>query len=245
MRSRRSMQGILVFLGAVGLLICGCGGGSAQPPSNLSYTSGTAVYTKGVLIPANTPTSTGGAVSAYRVGPDLPAGLRLIPMTGIISGTPTAVTATNHYTVTASNADGSTTATLTLEVIDADPSVQGLPNMGQQITLLAPEGSRFEPLNPDLADHPDWLAGQAVTSVVSPDQKTLLVLTSGYNRVYRTDGVPDAYGTFFNWPDSNEYVFIYDISTPTPVKKQVVQIPNTYNGIVFDPSGTAFYVSGG
>jgi DNA-binding beta-propeller fold protein YncE len=32
---------------------------------------------------------------------------------------------------------------------------------------------------------------------------------------------------------------------PTPVKKQVVQIANTYNGIVFDPSGTAFYVSGG
>ncbi len=39
-------------------------------------------------------------------------------------------------------------------------------------------------------------------------------------------------------------MFIYDISTPTPVQKQVVQIPNTYNGIVFDPSGTAFYVAG-
>ena len=117
--------------------------------------------------------------------------------------------------------------------------------MGQQITPLAPESSRFEPLNPDLADTPEWLAGQAVTTVVSPDRMTLLVLTSGYNRVFRTEGVPDAYGTLFNWPDSNEYVFIYDISTPTPVKKQIVQIPNTYNGIVFDPSGLAFYVSGG
>ena len=47
------------------------------------------------------------------------------------------------------------------------------------------------------------------------------------------------------WSDSNEYVFIYDISATTPIKKQVVQIPNTYNGIVFDPSGTAFYVAGG
>ena len=40
-------------------------------------------------------------------------------------------------------------------------------------------------------------------------------------------------------------MFIYDISTNTPVKKQVVTVPNTCNGIVFDPSGTAFYVSGG
>ncbi len=81
--------------------------------------------------------------------------------------------------------------------------------------------------------------------MVSPDKKTLLVLTSGYNRVYRTDGKPDAFGTYFNWPDSQEYVFIYDISTNTPVKKQVVKVPNTYNGIAFDPSGTAFYVSSG
>ena len=97
--------------------------------------------------------------------------------------------------------------------------IQSLPNMGQQITPLAPPGARFEPMNPDLADQPDWLAGQAVTTVVSPDHKTLLVLTSGYNRVFNTDDAPDAYGTLFNWPDSNEYVFIYDISTPTPVKQ--------------------------
>ena len=34
--------------------------------------------------------------------------------------------------------------------------------MGQQITPLAPQGSRFEPMNPGLPDRPDWLAGQAV-----------------------------------------------------------------------------------
>jgi DNA-binding beta-propeller fold protein YncE len=122
---------------------------------------------------------------------------------------------------------------------------QSLPNMGKQITPLAIQGSLFENLNPDLADNAAWLAGQAVTSVVSPDKKTMLVLTSGYNRVYRTDGVQDAMGTYFNWVDSQEYVFIYDISTGAPIKKQVVMVPNTYNGIAFDPSGTAFYVSSG
>ncbi len=107
-------------------------------------------------------------------------------------------------------------------VTPAQTGVQVLPNMGQQISPLAVAGSQFENLNPDLSDNPAWLAGQAVTGVVSPDHKTLLVLTSGYNRIFRTDGVPDAYGSYFNWADSKEYVFIYDISTTTPVKKQVV-----------------------
>ncbi len=130
-------------------------------------------------------------------------------------------------------------------VTPAQTGVQVLPNMGQQISPLAVAGSQFENLNPDLSDNPAWLAGQAVTGVVSPDHKTLLVLTSGYNRIFRTDGVPDAYGSYFNWADSKEYVFIYDISTTTPVKKQVVTVPNTYSGIAFDPSGAAFYVSSG
>ncbi len=74
-------------------------------------------------------------------------------------------------------------------------------------------------MNPRLADQPDWHVGHAVTTVVSPDKQTMLVLTSGYNCVYRTDGgAPDPYGTQFNWPDSNEYVFIYDISTRSPNK---------------------------
>ena len=99
--------------------------------------------------------------------------------------------------------------------------IQPLPNMGRQISPLAPQGSTFEPLNPGLADNPNWLAGQAVTTLISPDKKTLLVLTSGYNRVFRTDDKIDAFGTYFNWPDSQEYVFVYDISTNKPIKKQV------------------------
>ena len=76
-------------------------------PAGLAYTAGTAVYTVGTPIPPNSPTSTGGAVTAYSVSPDLPAGLSLDDDTGIISGTPTAVTATASYTVTASNVTGS------------------------------------------------------------------------------------------------------------------------------------------
>ena len=132
----------------------------------------------------------------------------------------------------------------------AKPAAQALPNMGTQITPLAPAGATFVGLNPRLADQPTWLAGQAVSTVVSPDGKTLLILTSGYNRVYRTDAVngvlpPDAMGTYFDWPDSTEYVFVYDISSNAPVQKQVIKVPNTYSGIAWDPSGKGFYVSSG
>jgi hypothetical protein len=128
-------------------------------------------------------------------------------------------------------------AALDLTALSAQ-NTEVIPNTGQLLTPLASRGARFEPLNPNLANFPAFTAGGAVTSVVSPDKKTLLVLTSGYNRNNTGSGkrVSSA---------SNEYVFVYDISKNLPVQKQAVQVPNTYNGIAFDPSGTAFYVPGG
>jgi DNA-binding beta-propeller fold protein YncE len=119
---------------------------------------------------------------------------------------------------------------------------QNLPNSSQQITPTAPPGTRFEPLNPGLADFPQYVAGQAVTTVTSPDHKTLLILTSGYNLLNSASG--SNIGSQIN-ADSTEYVFVYNISNGNPVKTQVIQVPNTYQGIVFDPSGKTFYVSGG
>jgi len=121
----RSIPRLALFLTAACLFLCGCGsssgggGGSTPAPSALSYTTGTAVYTVGAAIPADGPTSSGGAVSSYSVSPALPAGLSLSASTGVIGGTPTAVTATASYTVTASNSGGSTTARLNLTVNNA------------------------------------------------------------------------------------------------------------------------------
>jgi hypothetical protein len=81
---------------AVILLLCGCGGGpspvAVQPPAELSYTTATAVYTQGTAITPNNPTTVGGAAASYSVSPGLPAGLTLSTSTGVIDGTPTAVT---------------------------------------------------------------------------------------------------------------------------------------------------------
>ena len=92
------------------------------PPSDLAYSANPAVYTRFTTIPPNTPTNSGGAVGSYSVVPALPAGLSLNPSTGVISGTPTTVTATASYTVTATNSVGSTTAGLSITVKEAPPT---------------------------------------------------------------------------------------------------------------------------
>jgi len=231
-------------------------------PGGLAYTTSTAAYTVATPIPANSPSSTGGVVAAYSVSPELPAGLSLDDDTGIITGTPLAVSAKAKYIVTASNATGSATATLTITVNAAAAGVQFIPNMNQWITPLAPQGSQVQPLvTPWLVNGNEWLAGQAVSSVVSGS--TLLVLTSGFNRIF--DGTTLSNMAFGQAPPivelapgqsaapggppanspSSEYVFVYDISAGAPVYQQAVMIPNSFHGIAFDPSQNTFYVSSG
>jgi hypothetical protein len=95
---------------------------SAAPPSALTYSANPVAYSRGTAIANNTPSSGGSGVVAYSVAPALPAGLSLNPNTGVISGTPTAVTAAASYTVTATNAAGSITAALSLTVNEAAPT---------------------------------------------------------------------------------------------------------------------------
>src|ERR1700690_842563 len=118
----RILLAVLSVLAAM-LLLAGCGSaGHATQPPVLSYSTTAAVYTKGTAITPDAPTDSGGAATAYAVLPGLPAGLSLDPTTGVISGTPTAVTAKAAYTVTASNAGGSSSVGLSITVNDIAPS---------------------------------------------------------------------------------------------------------------------------
>ncbi len=109
---------------------------------------------------------------------------------------------------------------------------------GQALTPTAAPGAVFQALDPALPGDPTFRAGQASALALSPDGKVLLVLTSGFNRTFGPDGVPI--------PDrSNEYVFVYDVTGSKPVKRQVLQVPNSFLGLAFAPGGERFYVSGG
>jgi DNA-binding beta-propeller fold protein YncE len=108
---------------------------------------------------------------------------------------------------------------------------------GQRITPTAAPGAVFRPLLPIPAE-PDFRAGQAVELAVSPDGSRLLVLTSGYNRTFGADG-------HFLPARSTEYVFVYDISGPVPVRNQAIPVLNAFNGIAWQADGLGFFVSGG
>jgi len=84
-------------------------------------------YINGTAISDLSPSNTGGTVVSYSVSPALPAGLSLNTSTGIISGTPTAVSASAVYTVTASNSGGSTTYDVTINVTNngTTPTIAG------------------------------------------------------------------------------------------------------------------------
>ncbi len=120
---------------------------------------------------------------------------------------------------------------------DDDDRASLLPT-GKRITPSAVPGAHFVALNPGLSQFPNFLAGQAISIAKSPNNRTLLILTSGYNRNAGADGkgIPDA---------SEEYVFVFDISGAVPVQRQVLKVPNTFAGICFSPDGKAFYVTGG
>jgi DNA-binding beta-propeller fold protein YncE len=110
---------------------------------------------------------------------------------------------------------------------------------GATITPDAAPGSVFTGLTVNLPDYTNRAVDGAQTTAISPDGKTLLILTSGFNKLRGSDGKVQP-------QNSSEYVFVYDISSPSvPVQTQVVMVPNAFSGLVWSPDGTKFYVAGG
>ena len=116
--------------------------------------------------------------------------------------------------------------------------VQTRISTGQTITPTAAHGSVFAPLNPNIPSEPNYLVGQAETTLVSPDGRTMLVLTSGYNLNYTPAGTIDPLTT-------TEFVFVFDISAGRPKQLQALPVPNAFSGIAWAPNSQSFYVGGG
>ncbi|MBV9646166.1 MAG: hypothetical protein JO043_01740 [Candidatus Eremiobacteraeota bacterium] len=125
---------------------------------------------------------------------------------------------------------------------------------GQYITPLVARGARFQRIRTGLRPDTNADANGAIASALSPDGKTLLVLTSGYNAYFYTTG-GTAIVTPYIDPTTGkpatqttpqfQWIFVYDVSRGEPRVSQQIQLPNAYNGLAWDPSGLRFYVSGG
>jgi hypothetical protein len=85
-------------------------------PSSLSYSTPN-VFTIDETIMDLQPTVSGENL-VFSIVPSLPNGLSFDTATGIISGTPTALQSPTDYEVTATNSGGSTSFTLSIEIID-------------------------------------------------------------------------------------------------------------------------------
>jgi len=204
-----------VFFSSVTLAVAltACGGRSSEnpAPSNLGYATNPATYTLGTPITANVPSNSGGAVVSYSVVPPLPAGLALDADSGVISGTPN-ISGSASYTLTASNAMGTTTATLRLTVnpiwSDGGHTATLLPNgkvlitgglrtMSEDATL----SELYDPVTRKFTGTGRLLTGrQYHTATLLPNGKVLIVGGVGFPNEFATIATAELYdaatGTF-------------------------------------------------
>jgi photosystem II stability/assembly factor-like uncharacterized protein/chitodextrinase len=176
------------------------------PPSGLAYSYNPAVLTVGTPLAGIMPTISGGEVKSYTVSPSLPLGLILGVGNGVIYGTPYAATAATIYTVTAANAAGTTSATVTITVIDpARAWTHVYPGATRQsLSAVACFG-------PDLKCTAFGSGGTTLGSADGSTWKSLYAATSGDFRAVSIAGSTTGYavsagaGRLLKTTDSGEY----------------------------------------
>ena len=132
----------------------------------------------------------------------------------------------------------------------AKPKAQRLAT-GQYITPTALRGSVQQLLNPGLPNYPNFVAGEAVRSALSPDGNTLAIICAGQNSLDFPLGLasypPGKNPGDLDVANSTQYVFLYDVSgahKQSPALIQVIQQTNAHVGLVFGPDGK-LYAAGG
>jgi YVTN family beta-propeller protein len=122
---------------------------------------------------------------------------------------------------------------------------------GLYITPTALANAVQQPLNPGLTNYPNFVAGQAVKAVISPDGKTLAILTAGMNSLYYPNTPANITANLIGTIDkaaSTQFLFLYDVAganKTSPVLKQVIQQLNSHVGLVWAPSSQTLYAAGG
>jgi hypothetical protein len=82
------------------------------PPSSVSYSGSPFILENGTSMTSVIPTAGGGTVVSWTVLPALPAGIVLDSTTGELSGTPTVISPSILYIITAINVGGSNSTTI-------------------------------------------------------------------------------------------------------------------------------------
>lgn len=111
-------------------------------PNLATYSPASYSLTAGTATTINSPTNSGGTITVWSVSPSLPVGLSLNASTGVISGTPTTVQGFILYSIKASNGTGTSSATISIEVV---PSAVGSTEPPKPVSYTGPSPTLFIP----------------------------------------------------------------------------------------------------
>ncbi len=156
----------------------------------------------------------------YFISPLLPAGLTFDNNTGVISGTPTAVSPAANYTVTGRNAGGSATATVNIAVYPPSPSISYASPQTYQV------GTPIAALAPTSSNVAAWGYGSSM-STIGPDRVAQVdVATDAAGNIYLLDinGTP-----LKITPDNNPVLPSFFFNNPT--------------GLAVDASGNWYFAA--
>ena len=151
-------------------------GKPGEAPAIASYLDNPAIYSKDATITPNTPVAQGSPTS-YALTGTLPDGLSFDTTTGIISGTPTALTAEMTVQVVATNANGdSSPFDVTITVTDLTPPVISITGSSR---LHVEKGSVYTDEGATAADNVDATVDVSAENLV--DTSVAGIYTVTYN----------------------------------------------------------------
>jgi sugar lactone lactonase YvrE len=111
----------------------------------ITYTPSTQVYLINQAISTYSPVNTGGFIASYSISIPLPTGLSFNTATGDITGTPTITNPATNYTVTATNATGTSPTVINIATVLLAPAITYTPST--QVYPLNLTIATYSPVN--------------------------------------------------------------------------------------------------
>jgi hypothetical protein len=186
-------------------------------------------------------------ISNYSISPALPAGLSFNTATGEVSGTPSALSSSKTYTVTASNEGGTSTATFTLEVTssllttDVSAISSTTATSGGTVDATAYAGATQKGVCWNTSGTPTIADGKTLdgsgTGTFTSSLSGLTANTTYYLRSYVTVGGVTSYGSEKTFKTNRSM-------TISPVSKTYGDAPFAIAAPTSNSTGTWSYASG-